>query len=144
MRNCFFSPDWALPHQSSAASLSAWSTINTFCFWSNHLGQVAGGFFEFIGTQSNIYAELQAICTGLSLCIQLNLARVWIETDSKVAILLISQQGGHWSYQHILTKIRNLLKMIEYRISHIFREGNAVADRLANLAVEQKTAHTFH
>lgn len=50
----------------------------------------------------------------------------------------------HWSLQHILAQIRQSLQHMDYRISHIYHEGNSVVDRLANLAVERKISETFN
>ncbi|KAL0409409.1 UNVERIFIED_CONTAM: hypothetical protein Sradi_1875300, partial [Sesamum radiatum] len=70
---------------------------------------------------------------GLQICIDRGFCNVWIETDATAIIkLIISPQRGAWNLQTTLQSIRKLLCQMEYKISHIFREGNQAADFLAN------------
>ncbi|KAL2237402.1 UNVERIFIED_CONTAM: putative ribonuclease H protein, partial [Sesamum indicum] len=98
-----------------------------------HLGQVIFAFQEPLGITSNTQAELRAIHRGLKICIEKGFHNIWIETDAMVIIKLISSpRQGAWDHQITLQSIRKLLRQIEYKISHIFREGNQVAAFLAN------------
>ncbi|KAL6582730.1 hypothetical protein OROMI_004808 [Orobanche minor] len=99
----------------------------------DNLGTPSFMFSEFLGECSNNYAELYAIWRGLDLCVSRNVVKVWIETDSNTALHLIkNHNNSHWKLLGLLNKIWNLMDIIEVRFSHIFREGNAVADWLAN------------
>lgn len=54
-----------------------------------------------------------------------------------VVWLLLSSEGwGRWS---TLSSIWDKLSSLEFRISHIHREGNSVADALANLVNATRT-----
>ncbi|KAL0349756.1 UNVERIFIED_CONTAM: putative ribonuclease H protein [Sesamum radiatum] len=95
----------------------------------NHLGQTVLAFQEHLGLTSNTAAELKAIYRGVKLCIDSNIRKIWVETDANVALKLISSPSlGPWHLQNLLQQIRNLLSQTEFKISHIFREGNQVAD----------------
>ncbi|XP_012843177.1 PREDICTED: uncharacterized protein LOC105963331 [Erythranthe guttata] len=101
-------------------------------------------FHERISVSSSIAAELAALASGLRFVIQRQFTRVWIELDAEVTVrLLLHTDKGHWSLQSFLTAIRNSLSTLEYRIIHIYREGNTVADVLANLGCQTELALTF-
>ncbi|XP_051144107.1 uncharacterized protein LOC127260416 [Andrographis paniculata] len=69
------------------------------------------------------------------IAIDQGLMPLWIETDSTACISLISTETSHWALQRCLMCIRLRLRDATWRISHIYREGNRVADALATLAV---------
>ncbi|KAL0434551.1 UNVERIFIED_CONTAM: hypothetical protein Slati_2789400 [Sesamum latifolium] len=90
---------------------------------------------NFLGEQTNVYAELFAVYRGLDIAIEMGISTLWIETDASAIISIInSTTRGHWKHQHLLMKIHGLLGKIEYKLTHIYREGNGVADYLANEA----------
>ncbi|XP_051144182.1 uncharacterized protein LOC127260494 [Andrographis paniculata] len=84
---------------------------------------------------TNTMAELQAIRSSVDLAVARGLLPLWIETDSACSISLLSSSTGHWTLQPCLHHLRLQLRTIEWRISHIYREGNQVADNLANTSV---------
>ena len=99
----------------------------------DHRGHVIFYYSEFLGEQTNNFAELFAIAKGLELCLERNCMRVWVETDSQIALTLISNKTkGYWSLQPLLLRIRKAITHVEVRFSHTFREANAAADFLAN------------
>lgn len=105
---------------------------------------MVAGFWEFIGAYSNTYAELKATLAAILLCRHLHLNKVWIETDSQAATLLLRHsQAGHWTLQHVLAPLRGLLGNMEVQISHVFREANKVGDILANLAIQEHNSVQF-
>ncbi|KAL6550382.1 hypothetical protein OROMI_020870 [Orobanche minor] len=96
-------------------------------------------FSEFLGDRTNNFAELYAIWRGLEFCIDKHFDKVWVEVDSKIALSLIEHSTtSHWQLQGIISKIRDFRGSIEIHFSHIFREGNAVADWLANHGCDRK------
>ncbi|KAK4385617.1 putative ribonuclease H protein [Sesamum angolense] len=101
----------------------------------NHLGQTVLAFQKHLGLTSNTAPELKAIYRGVKLCIDNNIRKIWVEIDANVALKLISSSSqGPWHLQNLLQQIRNLLSQTEFKISHIFREGNQVANYFANQA----------
>ncbi|KAL6570167.1 hypothetical protein OROMI_014681 [Orobanche minor] len=110
----------------------------------DHQGMPLITFSEFHGERTNNFAELYAIWRGLEYCVDQRFVKVWVETDSKIALHLIEQSSSsHWQTKAIISKIRAFCDSIEIRFSHIFREGNAVADWLANQGCDQKN-FTLH
>ena len=70
----------------------------------------------------------------------MGLNKVIIESDSKAALLLIKKpyQRWHWKLNTLLSKILVLCEDREIRLTHIYREGNAVADELARIAISSR------
>ncbi|KAL6575587.1 hypothetical protein OROHE_000964 [Orobanche hederae] len=98
-----------------------------------HDGATVFCVWEFIGVQTNTFAELHGIWRGLQLCRDRGLDNIWVEVDSAIAIKLIHNKStAQWQAQTLITKILKLLENFNYRLSHIYREGNSVADFLAN------------
>ncbi|KAL2491819.1 Uncharacterized protein Adt_27447 [Abeliophyllum distichum] len=95
-------------------------------------GQCIRAFFSFYGDCTILEAELRAILDGLILAQRLGLSVLWVESDSTLAINCITKGGGPWHIQATLRHIRHLLALDRDTITHIFREGNQVADLLAS------------
>ncbi|KAL0283502.1 UNVERIFIED_CONTAM: putative ribonuclease H protein [Sesamum radiatum] len=110
----------------------------------DQLGKVIFAFQEPLGIATNTQAELSAIHRG-QICISRGIRKVWIETDATAIIKLISApQRGAWNLQVNLQNICKSLDQMEHKISHIFREGNQVADFLANQACYIQQLCIFH
>ncbi|KAK1295953.1 hypothetical protein QJS10_CPB15g01363 [Acorus calamus] len=78
--------------------------------------------------------ELKAIEVGIWLAINSGCSMLWIESDSKTAISWIKGKGNRpWSSIRILRSIlRGLDYLLDWKVSHILREGNEPADILAS------------
>lgn len=75
-------------------------------------------------------AEDFALRDGLKLCNSLQLSNVEVESDSKVAVQVL--QGFHqvpWQLSYAIRRCR--LRLDPFKIQHVFRERNQVADKLA-------------
>ena len=83
---------------------------------------------------SNNLAELEALFHGLQLCLRLNLPNVIIEGDSQIVLNAIRKcSTPNWVLNSQLEEVLVVLdRLEEYRICHIYREGNLIADNLAN------------
>ncbi|GKU96985.1 hypothetical protein SLEP1_g10165 [Rubroshorea leprosula] len=79
--------------------------------------------------------ELWAIGDGLEIAAGKGIFKIIVETDSKVAVLLIeSTDTTLHSLGTLISDCRLLLRLFtDARISHIYREANAAADFLAKL-----------
>ncbi|GKV23781.1 hypothetical protein SLEP1_g33477 [Rubroshorea leprosula] len=101
----------------------------------DHLGRWMVGFSRSIGWTTSIAAELWAIRDGLEIAAGKGISKTIVETDSKVAVLLIeSIDTTLHSLGTLISDCRWLLRLFtDARISHIYREANAAADFLAKL-----------
>lgn len=108
-------------------------------------------YFGKIGWDTNNLTELEGLWQGLLLSKNFNLQPLEIEGDSQILINMAKQlqNGTHarkvansWRREARLEAIEHLLHNNEAIIfNHIRREGNKVADLLANLGVEAR--HTM-
>ncbi|XP_073120503.1 uncharacterized protein [Henckelia pumila] len=82
--------------------------------------------------------ELWAIWRGILLCSDLSLFPLWIETDSQIAIQILRSRRCRWDLDHIVSRTRVLVRNRPVHFSHIYREGNSVADALARQAHDHR------
>ncbi|XP_043696652.1 uncharacterized protein LOC122647297 [Telopea speciosissima] len=77
--------------------------------------------------------ELFAILKGVTFCIQRNLLRVSIRSDSKLAVdILNGAVDCPWSMQILMDRIATLLQQLQRKeIKHVWRELNQLADFIA-------------
>jgi len=99
---------------------------------------------EFLGRCTNNVAEYTALLRGLSAAIVMGATHVQVKSDSE---LLVRQINGQYKvkspdlkplYQKALTLMAHIG---EVKVSHTYREGNARADELANLAMDTSKKH---
>ena len=79
-------------------------------------------------------AELWGLRDGLTLAKQLNIKKLYVETDAKAMVTLICNPTSIASHpcSSLIYDCRHLLQLFEEaHIHHIFREGNHCADLLA-------------
>ena len=91
-----------------------------------------------INPTSNNLAELEALHQGIKLCLKFNLFKVCIEGDSQIIVNAIRKRSTpNWVLESQLGVVLSLIdKLEDYRISHIYREGNQLADQLANCGAD--------
>lgn len=93
---------------------------------------VVVAFSSFLGQGTNDMAEFHALKTGLDICYQLSIEHILVESDS---ILLVKCFAGiqkpPWPLLPIWNAIQELTSWISISVSHIYREGNQVADFFA-------------
>ncbi|XP_077226304.1 uncharacterized protein LOC143859509 [Tasmannia lanceolata] len=79
--------------------------------------------------------ELQAILMGIQLAAKHKFKKVWIESVSSLAVNIINNNAEcPWKAIPVLAHIRRSLQNFHsWKASHIWREGNAVADVLSKL-----------
>jgi probable phosphoglycerate mutase len=103
------------------------------------LAEVAAG----IGVASNNVAEYRGLIAGLEAAIELGATDVEVRMDSK---LVVEQMSSRWKVKHpdmqVLAKQAAALvrQLPAVRFTHIRRELNSHADRLANQAMDDAAA----
>lgn len=104
-------------------------------------GQVMKTISEAIGTTTNNVAEYFALIYAMEEAAVLKARRIHVYTDSE---LLAKQYTGVYRTKEPLIKllhhqVRRLVKFFEdCKISHVNRENNKEADRLANQALNRE------
>lgn len=95
---------------------------------------------KYLGTRTNNQAEYTALITALESSREYRNREILIYTDS---LLLANQMNGLWKVKHpeikeLYTKAKGLIEGFSWvTISHVPREENLEADRLANLAIDE-------
>nr|XP_027068031.1 uncharacterized protein LOC113693644 [Coffea arabica] len=97
-------------------------------------GKLIFAFYKEFGDQAVLEAESMALLCGLQLCLQRGLCPSLVEVDSKTLVQLVgSGVIAKWPLCNTLRKVRDLLQGFLASFSHIFREANSSADRLASI-----------
>lgn len=101
-------------------------------------GSVLGCFRQSFGVGSSFEAELLASMLALDWAYYAGWRRIWLEVDSTQVVyqftsrsrIVPSRLRCHWS------RVLKYIGQIELQVTHIYREGNQVADFLASSAME--------
>jgi ribonuclease HI len=106
------------------------------------LGDIRVQYGEYLGQTTNNVAEYQALLLGLKMARNLGVRKIQVFADSE---LLVRQLNGQYRVKaaHLLPLWQEAGQALQgfetYTISHVPRELNYLADRLANGAIDQKT-----
>ena len=96
---------------------------------------------RFIGRATNNVAEYKALITALQKAKELGAKRVVVRGDSE---LIIRQMNGQYRVKNadlkpLYDEAQSLLRQFDHAtIDHNYRHKNALADKLANLAMDRK------
>lgn len=99
----------------------------------DHLGTFLGAFSANIGVATSLYAEICAAIYAIDFALARGWTNLWLECDSLLLVQAFS--NIHLVPWKLKTKWKNCLhhlRNFRFRYSHIYREGNSCADRLAN------------
>jgi ribonuclease HI len=106
-------------------------------------GEEVAGLYGYLGRASNNVAEYQALLHALRYALHLGARRVKVFSDSE---LVVRQMAGQYRVKHpdmqdLHRQARELLGHFErVDITHVRREQNKDADRLANRALDEKSS----
>jgi ribonuclease HI len=96
---------------------------------------------EFLGVRTNNHAEWRAVEAALAEALRLGARHVDLRMDSQ---LVARQIAGIYRVKHadlipIHRRVMDLLARLEgYSVGHVPRELNKDADRLSNVAIDQR------
>lgn len=103
-------------------------------------GVVVATAKKYLGRCTNNVAEYQALIIGLEEALRLHCRRLQIFLDSE---LLVNQINGSYRVKNeglkvLMQSVRKLLSFLDdYTVQHIGRDGNHLADGLANEAIDE-------
>jgi ribonuclease HI len=106
-------------------------------------GDELARLYGYLGPASNNVAEYQALLHGLRWALHRGAARVHVFSDSE---LVVKQMSGAYRVKHpamvpLHREARSLsLRFEEFRLTHVRRERNKEADRLANQALDERAS----
>lgn len=96
-------------------------------------------FSSFYHNGTNMMAETRALRDGFKLCSDKGIQVNDIESDSKVMVdSILGLISTPW---HVLYLIRECISLLSsgMMVSHIYRQGNSIADRLASHAYSHRS-----
>ncbi|HLN85165.1 MAG TPA: ribonuclease HI family protein [Candidatus Limnocylindrales bacterium] len=103
-------------------------------------GAVVKELSRYLGRTTNNVAEYEGLLMGLDALIRLGRKKIRVQSDSQ---LLVRQLNGEYRVKDEKLKVlyqraMSLLRQFDsYRILHVYREMNKVADRLANRGIDE-------
>src|SRR3954453_18145731 len=103
-------------------------------------GRVAARLSEYLGKQTNNYAEYSGLVAVLKWAAENGIKRLRVVSDSE---LMVKQMNGQYKVGNpglrpLWEEARRLARGLEgFQITHTLRAGNAEADRLANEAMDR-------
>ena len=106
-------------------------------------GTVLAELYGYLGRATNNVAEYQALLHALRYALERRATAVRVFSDSE---LVVKQMNGQYKVKHpdmqaLHREARALLSRLpDARISHVRREQNREADRLANEALDRKAS----
>lgn len=81
----------------------------------------------------------------MRICLSMSLTNIVVESDSLLIVNLINKRmKAHWQIKSIIEQIWGTAKSVTFHFMHIYREGNAVADYLANHGVTTMKCNIFN
>jgi len=109
----------------------------------DEVGRPVAELSEFLGHQTNNYAEYSALLAALNYTVRHGFKALKVVSDSE---LLVKQINGQYKVSNPTLKelhgrAMKLIDELDYcEVKHVLREKNRDADRLANLAMDRGSA----
>ncbi|CAJ2663194.1 unnamed protein product [Trifolium pratense] len=102
----------------------------------NHRGEMVSCFSKHLGLANALFAEAMGVILAIEHAYAQNWSHLWIESDSKlVSLAFKSPNIIHWKLKNRWMNCIYMTRNMSFIISHIYREGNHCADKLANLGL---------
>ncbi|XP_057785445.1 uncharacterized protein LOC131002988 [Salvia miltiorrhiza] len=100
----------------------------------DHTATVCGCFHIKGGSGFALEAELLAVVTAIAIARCRGWNRLWLEADSTYVVNLLMRRSLDvpWRFMACWKATLKRLTEMDFRISHIYREGNAAADLMAH------------
>ncbi|GLJ55641.1 hypothetical protein SUGI_1195030 [Cryptomeria japonica] len=104
----------------------------------DEFGNFVGANYGPLGINTNNMAEMAGLVAGMEWCVAHGFQNVEVEGDSQIILNGISKQRfENWKLEAYRPKIQKLCDSLNsFTFKHIYREGNSVADWLANRGVD--------
>ena len=112
---------------------------------SNDIGEWVIGFSSFLGSSTNVHAELKALWFGLQLAWNRGFRHVICHSDSSTVIHLVTHDvPPYHKIASIVSKIKDLLGAPwEVILEHTYPESNACVDWLAKYGAYHDASSTL-
>jgi ribonuclease HI len=100
----------------------------------NSAAEFVYGFAEPLGESTAYIAELSGVIRAIEIAYQNQWNNLWIETDSSCVVAAFQDRHKPvaWCLRNRWKNVLFMTRLMNFMVSHIYREGNQVADSLAN------------
>ncbi|KAL6189533.1 hypothetical protein ACLB2K_040921 [Fragaria x ananassa] len=100
-------------------------------------GGFLGSFCHSLGWKTSFYSELYAVILAIEIAHDKGWVYLWLESDSVSVVACFSSRSFSppWNLRVRWNNCLSIIRQMNFRCSHIFREGNMVADKMANLGL---------
>ncbi|GLJ11445.1 hypothetical protein SUGI_0167940 [Cryptomeria japonica] len=104
----------------------------------NEFGNFVGAKYGSLGINTNNMAELAGLLAGMEWCVAHDIQDVKVEGDSQIILNGISNKNfENWKLEAVRPNIHKISESLNnFTLKHIYREGNAAVDWLANRGIE--------
>ncbi|XP_060200275.1 uncharacterized protein LOC132628511 [Lycium barbarum] len=128
---------WFLCNTDGASRGNPGRSAYGFCLRNNE-GDLRYAYATEIGITTNVDAEVMAILQAMRYCKNENLDNIIVQTDCEI-VYKILQEGWKppWGIASWIEEILELKVNRTILFSHILREGNKLADAIANQALDE-------
>lgn len=101
-------------------------------------GEIIEEIGEYLGVQTNNYAECMAVVKALEVLREKDLYKADFYLDSE---LVVKQINGEYKIKseniaHLHQRIKDLSKGMELSFSHVYRKDNVEADKMVNQVLD--------
>jgi len=101
-------------------------------------GEIIEEIGEYLGVQTNNYAECMAVVKALEVLKEKDLYKADFYLDSE---LVVKQINGEYKIKseniaHLHQRIKDLSKGMELSFSHVYRKDNVEADKMVNQVLD--------
>lgn len=92
-----------------------------------------GCFSEPLGVSTSFIAEMHGVMRATEIAKVKQWLNLWLETDSSLVVHAFkSKNQVPWQIRNRWSNALVIIRSMNFVVTHIFREGNQVADSLAN------------
>jgi len=110
------------------------------------MGEFISAFSGFLEVQTVLVAEFYGVIHAMEEAQKMRLTNVWLECGSVlVCVALTARTNVPWMLRNRWNTCLNFCRTTRFRVTHIFREGNACADKLPNLGfIHRESFHWYN
>jgi len=102
----------------------------------NNEAEYIGCFAQNLGLRSSLFAELSGAMQAIKIAHRNGWLNLWLEIDSMLVLLAFKSISlVPWIIRNRWDNCFALTRQMNFLVTHIFREGNCCANRLANIGM---------
>jgi ribonuclease HI len=112
----------------------------------NSESEFISAFAEPLGVASSYFAELSGALRAIEIAYANNWNNFWLESDSSLVVNAFRNPNKTvaWLLRNRWKNMLGMLAQMNCIVTHVYREGNVVADLLANFGLNASSYTTWH